>query len=136
MEDILPYNIALSGRLSTTIVLDHASGCCETPNEQCQVLSPLKPRAEWLTNEGTLTGGQTSFGLASRRIWAWLPESRTLIVVDGPNGDATVYQAVLPDIGESSYIHARKAALLPDGCLLMDMGGALKAALIPRCLYG
>jgi hypothetical protein len=42
----------------------------------------VKPKRHWSTNEGTLKGGQTSFGVTSGRAWTWLPESRTLILVD------------------------------------------------------
>ena len=66
-------------------------------------------------------GGQTSFGVTSGRIWAWLPESRTLIVADHLTGAATIYDPGLPNVPQSSYMNARQAELLPDGRLLMDV---------------
>jgi hypothetical protein len=82
----------------------------------------VKPRRHWSTNEGTLKGGQTSFGLTSGRAWAWLPESRTLILIDEGNGRATIHQTGLPHIEQSSGVYARQAAFLPNGQLLMDVG--------------
>lgn len=41
----------------------------------------VKPLPNWSTAEGVFKGGQTSLGLVSGQVWAWLPESRTLIVV-------------------------------------------------------
>lgn len=81
----------------------------------------LKPDPKWSTNESTSTGGQTSFGTTSGHIWAWLPESRTLIVGDLLTGSATIYQPGLPHVPQSSYMNARHAELLPDGRLLMDV---------------
>ena len=81
----------------------------------------LQPQARWSTNESMSTGGQTSFGVTSGHVWAWLPESRTLIVADCVTGEATIYQPALPNVPGSSFMNARHAELLPDGRLLMDV---------------
>ncbi len=82
----------------------------------------LQPQSNWSTDEGTLKGGQTSFGLTSRGAWAWLPSSRTLLALDKETGKATVYQTGLPHIEHSSNEYARQAVLSPDGRLLVEVG--------------
>ncbi|MGA7413172.1 MAG: hypothetical protein WBW33_22035, partial [Bryobacteraceae bacterium] len=82
----------------------------------------LQPRRHWSTIEGVSKGGQTSFGLTSGRIWAWLPESRTLILADDHTGEANIHRTGLPSIAGGFGVYAREAILLPDGQFLMDVG--------------
>ncbi len=81
----------------------------------------VKPLSNWSTEEGSSIG-QTSFGLTSNQVWAWLPKPRILIVVDKESGKITIHKANLPLVEQNSEMEARKAILLPDNQLLMDVG--------------
>ncbi len=81
----------------------------------------VKPKRSWSTGEGSFTGGRVSFGLSGETLWTWLPKSRTLIKADALSGQHTVEHTGFPPIPGKPVFEARKAVLLPNGMLLIDV---------------
>lgn len=81
----------------------------------------VKPQRHWTTDESDTKGGQTSFGVMPGGAWAWLPVSRTLVSIDEGTAKAEVHRTGFPHIAGGRRMEARRAVLLPNGQLLMDV---------------
>lgn len=78
-------------------------------------------RRRWSTDESMQGGGQISFGITGGKVWAWLPKSKTFILSDETTSKAKVKHTGFPRIDAEFNLYARKAALLPDDQLLIEI---------------